>query len=200
MKLPLKKSLWKQIVQAKIKTQAKVLRDLSGGDAGLGKLWQRVRSGDPDNIETQAARRYWPRLFSAEEEFKRDREGDDQNHFLNYGYAILRALTARNLCATGLHPSLGLHHHNRYSAYCLADDLMEPFRPWVDLTVFEVTREHSAEATLDAGIRQHLLSVIKHQITIDGARYSLQDALQVAARSLSAAVMGETKHLSLPDA
>ncbi|HJT36296.1 MAG TPA: type II CRISPR-associated endonuclease Cas1, partial [Pirellulales bacterium] len=131
---PVKKRLWQQIVRAKIETQAQALETLHGDSAGLRPLVPLVRSGDPENIEARAARIYWPLLF-ADESFRRQWEAGDQNRLLNYGYAVLRAIVARALCAAGLHPTLGLHHHNQYSAFCLADDLMEPFRPVVDIVV-----------------------------------------------------------------
>lgn len=112
MAKPLKKQLWKQVVSAKLSMQAKVLKDITGSDAGISQLRKKVRSGDPENIEAQAAKRYWPRLFS-NKNFRRDRNAEDQNRYLNYGYAILRAIVARSIVATGLHPSLGLHHQNK---------------------------------------------------------------------------------------
>ena len=134
--MPVCKRLWRQIVRAKIKAQAALLVELRGTDFGLGALVLRVRSGDPSNVEARAARRYWPHVF-ADLDFRRHRENEDQNILLNYGYAVLRAIIARAICAAGLHPSLGIHHHNRYNAFCLADDLMEPFRPAVDHAVAE---------------------------------------------------------------
>jgi CRISPR-associated protein Cas1 len=109
--LPMKKQLWKQIVKSKVQSQAGLLRKLRGEDLGLNRLAGKVRSGDTANIEAQASRRYWTALFGTE--FIRDYEAEDQNRLLNYGYAVLRALTARAICASGLHPSLGVHHHNR---------------------------------------------------------------------------------------
>jgi hypothetical protein len=136
--LPTRKRAWQQIVQAKLRAQARLLEETTGADQGLHVMAGRVRSGDPDNLEAQAARVYWPALFGKEasgEAFRRDPEGEGINVHLNYGYAVLRAIVARALCASGLHPSLGVHHHNRYDTFCLADDLMEPFRPLVDRVV-----------------------------------------------------------------
>jgi CRISPR-associated protein Cas1 len=141
--LPLRKRLWKQIVQAKIRAQAETLAKLHGTEHGLRALAAKVCSGDPQNVEARAARRYWPLLF-ADMDFRRHRENEDQNQLLNYGYAVLRAIVARAICAAGLHPCLGIHHHNRYDAYCLADDLMEPFRPTVDHAVAEYVSSHDA--------------------------------------------------------
>jgi CRISP-associated protein Cas1 len=139
--LPTRKRAWRQIVQAKLQAQARLLEEIIGKDGGLGLMAGKVRSGDPDNLEAQAARIYWQALFGKDnpdspgQVFHRDREGEGVNPHLNYGYAVLRAIVARALCAAGLHPSLGVHHHNRYDTFCLADDLMEPFRPLVDRVV-----------------------------------------------------------------
>ncbi len=151
--LPTRKRAWQQIVQAKLHAQARLLEEVTGKDWGLGLMAGKVRSGDPDNLEAQAARIYWQALFGEEgngvpgEPFRRDPEGEGINLHLNYGYAVLRAIVARALCASGLHPSLGMHHHNRYDTFCLADDLMEPFRPLVDRVV---ARIHLASASSDA--------------------------------------------------
>ena len=123
---PLCKRLWQVVVKAKISQQKNVLDLLQFCDGGLGSLARRVKSGDPDNVEAQAARRYWPLLFG--KEFRRERYGPFPNPFLNYGYTVLRAAMARAVVSAGLHPSLGIHHHNRANPMCLVDDLMEPFR------------------------------------------------------------------------
>ena len=119
-------------------------------------LVARVHSGDPSNVEARAARRYWPHVF-ADLDFRRHRENEDQNVLLNYGYAVLRAIVARAICAAGLHPSLGIHHHNRYNAFCLADDLMEPFRPTVDRAVAEYMSTHDEPYQLEAAAKQHII-------------------------------------------
>jgi CRISPR-associated protein Cas1 len=137
--LPLRKNLWARIVRAKIRNQAALLPEGVPAVVRLRRLASEVRSGDPANHEAQAARAYWPVVFQgiprAEAPFRRGRGGPPPNSFLDYGYAVLRAATARALCGAGLHPGLGIHHHNRYSGFPLADDLMEPFRPWVDAAV-----------------------------------------------------------------
>lgn len=135
--LPVKKRLWSQVVKAKLERQAALLRHVCGADAGLEAMAQKVRSGDTGNLEALGAQRYWPRLFG-DPSFRRRRDGGSPNALLNYGYAVLRAAVARSLCASGLHPSLGLHHRNRYNPFCLADDLMEPFRPVVDAIVASI--------------------------------------------------------------
>ena len=128
--LPLKKQLWQQTVKMKIENQATVLSKSRNCEIKNMRVWANdVRSGDPDNLEARAAAYYWKNLFPKIEGFTRDREGIPPNNLLNYGYAILRAVVARGLVSSGLLPTLGIHHHNRYNAYCLADDIMEPYRP-----------------------------------------------------------------------
>lgn len=131
--LPLNKRLWQSVVVAKILSQGKLLKELHGTGSNISCLAEKVKSGDPENLEGRAAVLYWKQLFNAP--FLRDRDMPDNNMLLNYGYSILRAITARALCGVGLHPTLGIHHHNRYDAYCLADDLMEPYRYIVDRVV-----------------------------------------------------------------
>ncbi|MCL2660426.1 MAG: type II CRISPR-associated endonuclease Cas1, partial [Acidobacteriaceae bacterium] len=131
LSLPSRKRLWQQIVRAKICAQGELLKELYGNDSGLVAMSAQVRTGDAGNLEAQAARRYWPLVFG-DLKFKRGAEGPDQNRLLDYGYIVLRAAVARALCAAGLHPSIGLRHKNRYDAFCLAADVMEPFRPAVD--------------------------------------------------------------------
>ncbi|MEX2277372.1 MAG: type II CRISPR-associated endonuclease Cas1 [Cucumibacter sp.] len=146
--LPLGKQMWRQIVAAKIRMQGEVLRE-AGGEAGAFDLLARkVRSGDPENVEAQAARRYWKALFG--EDFSRDRTAGGANGLLNYGYTVLRAILARAICGAGLHPTVGIHHSNRANAFALADDLMEPYRPLVDRTVRHLLLEGCAEVTAEA--------------------------------------------------
>src|SRR5690606_29971859 len=140
---PLKKRLWAQIVSAKIESQRATLEAVGARHEGFFLLARRVRSGDPDNVEAQAARRYWPLLFG--KDFRRDRQAGGTNAMLNYIYTILRAGTARAIMAAGLHPSLGLSHRQRGNAFALADDLMEPFRPLADLIVHDLVRKGVTE-------------------------------------------------------
>ncbi len=160
-------------------------------------MCKKVRSGDLDNIEAQAARRYWSRMFP-EDGFRRDQNANDQNRYLNYGYAVVRALTARALCASGLHPSLGLHHHNRYNAYCLADDLMEPYRPFVDIHVYEIAKEFGPLADMDRAIREKLLGILSWEVNLEKESFNLQTAIQRSAQSLARVVDGEGNSLVLP--
>lgn len=196
--LPLRKRLWQQIVRAKIIAQAELLERVRSSDCGLKALVTNVRSGDPANVEAQAARRYWSVLFGSNT-FRRDPDAKDQNRLLNYGYAILRAIVARAICAAGLHPSLGLHHHNRYNAFCLADDLMEPFRPFVDSFVAGFVEEHGFEADFDLPARRAMLEVLTGRCQFEGESRSLFDAAARTANSLANVFHGHGKKLSLPD-
>lgn len=144
----LARRLWQAIVRAKIRQQAAALEAQGQPGGALTAMARRVRVGDPDNLEAQAARRYWPLLFGSA--FRRDQDGEGANALLNYGYAILRSATARAVAAAGLHPSIGLHHANRGNPLCLVDDLMEPFRPFVDLAVLRLAAAGHAAVTRDA--------------------------------------------------
>jgi len=137
--LPLRKQLWQQTIQCKIENQAYVLKTMRGAVVKNMKVWAGdVKSGDSDNLEARAAAYYWKNMFPTIPDFTRGREGVPPNNLLNYGYAILRAIVARALVGSGLLPTFGIHHHNRYNAYCLADDIMEPYRPFVDKLVVEI--------------------------------------------------------------
>lgn len=196
-KLPLRKRLWRQIVQTKIQAQASVLVLEGGKDMGLMAMANRVRSGDPDNIEAQAARRYWSAVFG-DEDFRRDRAAEDVNRVLNYGYAVLRAMTGRAVCAVGLHPSIGLHHHNRYSQFTLADDIMEPFRVVVDRAAIEIGRTWGPDAALDKMVKGHIIETLNSRYRLQGEQRSLFDILARTASSLVAALGGEIQALTLP--
>lgn len=197
MTLPLKKRLWSQLVAAKIKFQAELLEDKRGRDYGLKLLAGRVRSGDPDNLEAQAARRYWERVFG-DTGFVRDRESGGVNSLLNYGYTVLRAATARAICAAGLHPSLGLHHHNQYDQYCLAGDLMEPYRPLVDRLVMEILEEDDNGRELDSGIKKRLAGVVERKVRLGKQKVTVFQAVYRLASSVAAAALEERKALDLP--
>lgn len=178
--LPLKKQLWQQTIKAKVQNQAGMLESLGKEGQALRYLARQVRSGDADNHEAQAAQRYWSQLFL--HEFRREREGDWPNPALNYGYAILRAATARALVAAGLLPTLGIHHHNRYNAYALADDIMEPYRPYVDSMVVEALEIGHVELTKEC--RQFLLSTLHVDVLDDKGKGPLIVALHRTAQSL----------------
>lgn len=195
---PLRKRLWKQIVRAKIAAQGRLLQRLHGDDAGLAALAAMVRSGDTANVEARASRRYWKRLFD-DPTFRRRRETDDQNRMLNYGYAVLRAIVARAICAAGLHPTLGLHHHNRYNAFCLADDLIEPLRPLVDRAVVEAMSECDGRTELDKKAKHLLLSALTGRVMVGGEQRTLFDATARVAASLADVYLGQAKQLDLPE-
>lgn len=196
--LPLRKRLWREIVRAKVRAQGLLLSAIHGNDAGLIALATETRSGDPSNIEAQASRRYWPALF-ADPAFRRNRDAQDQNRLLNYGYAILRAIVARAIAAAGLHPSLGLHHHNRYNSFCLADDLMEPFRPKVDGAVWNIVAKNGPAATLDRTTKAALLEAVTGRVTVQGESRTVFDAAAIAASSLVAVLEKRAKRLILPE-
>lgn len=194
--VPMQKRLWQQIVQAKIEAQGRVLLWLYGNDHGFFKISENVLSGDTNNMESFAAQKYWPLLFE-DPHFRRDRNHGDQNRFLNYGYMVLRAFTARAVCAVGLHPSLGIHHHNRYDAFRLADDLMEPFRPIVDYTVVQILKNYSPYAPLGKEIKQQLLApFIAEKFLVENEQRGLFDVLVRTASSLVDVYAGKRKQLS----
>ena len=196
--LPLKKRLWQTIVQAKIRFQSQLLFSQYKDDQGIGKLASGVKSGDPENREAQAAQKYWHLIF-ADKDFRRNRDGEDQNRFLNYGYTVLRACTARAVCAAGLHPSFGLHHHNQYNPFRLADDIMEPFRPLVDRKVIEILLNNEKTVPFNKELRQKLLEIITDTIMLEGENVSIFQALIRCAVSLLHVYEKKTKSLVLPD-
>lgn len=195
--LPVKKRLWQQVVRSKILAQAGLLEEVSGSDHGLRPLASAVRSGDPANVEARAARAYWGALFSGSG-FRRDPDGDGLNAHLNYGYAVLRAVTARALCAAGLHPGLGIHHRNRYDAFPLADDLMEPFRPVVDRVVHRLSAAGAVSATLDTAAKRALLEPLLGRFAAGGESRTLFDWVGRAAFALAAAIESGEKRLDIP--
>ncbi len=196
---PTHKRLWQQIVRAKVAAQASLLKALYDDDRGIAALAARVRSGDPANVEAQASRRYWPALFE-DPDFRRDPDRPDQNRLLNYGYAVLRAVVARAACAAGLHPSLGIHHHNRYNSFCLADDLMEPLRPVVDRVVVQRVRDAGPKAPLDPDAKRALIEPLLGSVVIEGRERSLFDTAARVAASLVAVLHGNRKTLVMPEA
>lgn len=192
--LPKAKQLWKQIVQAKIAQQAAVLESLGLPFAPVQALIPSVRSGDSDNIEAQAARRYWPLLLGAD--FRRDRDSGGLNAMLNYGYTVLRATVARSIMAAGLHPSIGLHHSNQFNPMRLADDLMEPFRPFVDLTVFQISKNGHDDVNPET--KKILASVMDMEVAMEQGATALKTAVQDMASSLGMVFEGKAEKLCLP--
>ena len=164
------------------------------------KKWQKeVRSGDPDNLEGRAAAYYWKNMFPGVEDFTREREGASPNNLLNYGYAILRAVVARALVASGMLPTVGIHHHNRYNAYCLADDIMEPYRPYVDALVVDYTDENEYPDELTPDIKRVMLSVPVLDVRINGQRSPLMLAAGQTAASLYRCFTGESRKIIYPE-
>jgi len=193
--LPLKKQLWQQTIQAKIENQAAILKQCRNAEIRNMLKWvTEVRSDDADNLEARAAAYYWANLFK---NFKRDRDGEPPNNLLNYGYAILRAVIARALVASGLLPTLGIHHHNRYNAYCLADDIMEPYRPFVDKLVVEMFDNKIIELNKDAKSKLLIIPVI--DVTINGQRSPLMIATGTTTSSLYKCFSGESRKIVYPE-
>ncbi len=196
--VPLRKQLWQQTISAKIKNQAWLLNKAGVPVNNMLRWAKDVRSGDPDNYEGRAAAYYWKNLFPEELEFTRDRYGLPPNNLLNYGYAVLRAVVARSLVASGLLPTLGIHHHNKYNAYCLADDIMEPFRPYVDKIVYEIVDNGEDFEELSISIKKQLLEIPVIEIIIDGERSPLMVGVQRTTASLAKCFAGDARKILYP--
>lgn len=196
---PVKKRAWQALIRCKIAQQGAVLAHFTGEHGGLLPMARRVRSGDPDNLEAQAAQRYWPRLFG--KDFRRDRDLEGVNALLNYGYAVVRAATARAVVAAGLIPSLGVFHRNRANPFCLADDLLEPYRPYVDWRVRLLADKTGEDVPSldDRDTRAALLSIFNETVLVGGRRMPLLLALHASAASLCRALTGGETALALPD-
>lgn len=191
---PTAKRLWAEIVRAKVRAQAAALGEVSESPLALETLARRVRSGDPTNIEAQAAQKYWPAFFGSE--FRRDRGADGANSLLNYGYTVVRASAARAVVGAGLHPSLGIHHKSAGNSLRLADDLMEPFRPAVDLLVWELRDEGVTD--LSPPIKRRLAAVLHADYQTDEGVSTLSNVLSRCAQSLAQVYLGERRALRLP--
>lgn len=193
---PLAKQLWRQIVSAKIEMQGALLaaRSITGAEA-FPHLARRVSSGDRENLEAQAARRYWPLLMG--KDFRRDRNSDGANALLNYGYTILRATCARAVAAAGLHPTIGIQHSNRGNAFALADDLVEPFRPLVDALTLRLL--HEEETALTPVIKRRFARLIGFDLRIDGEVSPVSVVANRLAQSLARAFETGRPQLSLFD-
>jgi CRISP-associated protein Cas1 len=192
-KEPVRKRLWKRVVRAKLRAQARCLDACNLSGEPVRALIPDVKSGDPGNIEAQAARRYWSALSgrALPEGFYRNRDGDWPNGLLNYGYAVLRAIVARAVCAAGLHPSFGLHHHNRYNPFVLADDMMEPFRPVVDKAVVGFCAANPGVAEVTREARGYMIERLLDKYVCMGEARSLFDLASRAASGLASVFMGE---------
>jgi len=221
-KEPIKKRLWRQIVRAKIRHQAKIVGPGSDAYKPLMALRQRVRSGDPQNIEAQASKKYWPAYLQDVTDsstalgmtktalgmtkaglgmtgFRRDITGAPPNNMLNYGYMVMRAAVARALCSAGLLPSLGIHHRNRYNAFCLADDMVEPFRGFVEAKVKEICQAEGVPDELDQPVKAKLLEVLYEEVGIGGYKGPVMVGLHRTMASLQRCFAGEQKELELPE-
>ena len=200
---PLKKQLWQQTIKMKISNQAAALATCTGKNSPTMLRWaDDVRSGDPDNVEGRAAAYYWKNLFAGIdglEDFTRSREGEAPNNLLNYGYAILRAIVARALVSSGMLPTIGIHHHNRYNAYCLADDIMEPYRPYVDELVYSIVKDKGINnLDLSKEIKAQLLSIPTLDVVIGGKRSPLMVAVTQTTASLYKCFTGELRRIAYP--
>ncbi len=195
---PLKKQLWQQTVIAKINNQASVLQKLNRPEKPLINYAETVKSGDSGNIEAKAAAYYWKNIFTHTAGFTRDRFGMPPNNLLNYGYAILRALVARALVGSGLLPTLGIFHKNQYNAYCLADDIMEPYRPYVDLLVEKLSRDYNNPTDLSPGIKKEFLLLPASDVKIEGQKSPMIVAVQKTTASLAKCYEGTARKLIYP--
>lgn len=197
--LPLQKQLWQQTVQCKIRNQAIVLQNTRNTTIKNMLVWaNNVKSGDSENLEGRAAAYYWKNMFPHIPDFTRNRDGAYPNDLLNYGYAILRAVVARSLVASGLLPTLGIHHHNKYNAYCLADDIMEPYRPYVDLIVVKIIEKCPNTSELTTEIKKELLSIPVIDVFINDQRSPLMIAVAQTTSSLYKCFCGELRKISYP--
>ena len=197
--MPLKKNLWQQTVKAKILNQAHLL-ERQGVEVENMRYWAgKVGSGDPENLEARAAAYYWKNLFDGiYDDFTRGRVEPDPNHLLNYGYAILRAIIARNLVGSGMMPTFGIHHRNKYNAYCLADDIMEPYRPFVDELVLSMVHDHPGSEELTPAVKKELLQIPVLDVVIEGKRSPLMVASQQTTASLYHCMAGNSRKIKYP--
>ena len=191
---PLKKNLWKQTVEAKIRNQAALLDKLDKDGSQLKPYWQNVKSGDSDNREGVAAKIYWDALFG--NDFVRYRTGDSPNEMLNYGYTVLRAAVARSLMGSGLFPAFGIYHRNRYNAFPLADDIMEPYRPFVDEIVFDLYA--NGETELNKDVKAEILKLLYVDTVFDKVTRPLDLGLSVTTSSLAKCFSGDQKKIMYP--
>lgn len=192
---PTRKRLWQQVVKLKITEQAITLEKTGNSPKPLYRLRDKVKSGDPDNCEAQAARQYWTLLMGSD--FRRDPDGEGINSVLNYGYAVMRAMVARALVGTGLHPAIGLHHKNQYNGLCLADDIMEPFRPWVDWLVCKLAANNE-QLEINQQSKQVLLGLLAEEVLLDERKIPLMVAVHSVAAKLKRALIDKQQRLIYP--
>jgi len=196
--VPLKKNLWQQTITAKIRNQAGLLKENGIPVQNMLHWAKSVTSGDTLNHEARAAAYYWQHLFDIPE-FNRQQNGLPPNNLLNYGYAILRGITARALVSSGMHPTFGIFHRNKYNAYCLADDIMEPYRPFVDLVVKDLVETEDNIDELTPTIKQELLKAIAMDVLIDGKRSPLMVAMSRTTNSLYECFSGVSRKILYPE-
>ena len=196
---PLKKQLWQQTIMRKIENQAVLLAIERAENKYLLNLAATVKSGDSSNNEAKAASYYWKHIFPDFLQFKREREGQPPNNLLNYGYAILRAVVARSLVASGLLPTLGIFHRNQYNAYCLADDLMEPYRPFVDKIICGIIRGNGKFLEMTPLMKKELLQIPAMDVVIEGQKSPLMNAVQRTTASLAKCFEGSSRKILYPE-
>jgi len=192
---PLKKQLWKQTVVQKIKNQEALLKLYDKPAATMEDYWTSTKSGDSTNCEGKAAVHYWKYLFK---NFSRDRAGNSPNNMLNFGYAILRSIVARALVSSGLNPIFGIFHKNKYNPYCLADDIMEPYRPFVDKLVVNFISKYPQEKELNKTVKAHLLAIATQDVLIAGKIRPLMVAVTTTTASLYKCYTGEIRQIKYP--
>jgi len=197
--IPLKKQLWAYTVSAKLRNQGAVLNAIGKNGDYLIELARQVRSADAGNCEAQGAVYYWKHLFSETLDFQRERQGFPPNNLLNYGYAILRALVARCLTGSGLLPTLGIFHRNQYNAYCLADDIMEPYRPFVDTVVVGMSADGFYKSEIDSLAKQELLIIPAMDVQLNGQKSPLMNAVQRTTASLAKSFESKRVDLLYPE-
>ncbi len=197
--VPLKKQLWQQTVSAKLYNQAGMLESIRINAKNIRNWAIDVKSGDADNHEARAAVYYWKNLFPDFLAFKRERYGPPPNNLLNYGYAILRAVIARSLVSSGLLPTLGIFHKNQYNAYCLADDIMEPYRPFVDKVVVNIVRMNGKFLEMTPSMKKDLLGIPAMDVTINDEKSPLLIAVQKTTSSLAKCFEGKQRKILYPE-
>lgn len=196
--VPLRKQLWQQTIRAKIANQAALLRERNVPHKNMLFWASAVKSDDTENHEARAAAYFWSKLFPEIPDFRRDREGEPPNNLLNYGYAILRATVARALVGSGLLPTRGIHHHNRYNAYALADDIMEPYRPFVDRLVCEILSDGEDFTTFGRSVKARLLAIPTLDVVIGEKRNPLMVAMNQTTASLAKCFAGTARRIEYP--
>lgn len=197
--VPLKKQLWQQTVEAKILNQAALLKQERSENKLLLNLAKNIKSGDAGNCEAQAATFYWKNIFPEFLQFRRFREGEPPNNLLNYGYAVLRAVVARNLVGSGLLPTLGIFHRNQYNAYCLADDIMEPYRSYVDKVVCDIIRMNGKFLDMTMKMKEQLLSIPAMDVMLNNEKSPLMVAVQKTTASLARCFEGKARKILYPE-